>query len=468
MRLGVSQDRFYSSDSRVLRKMAEALMGNGSAAVQAATAPASSSLAQFHFKALKAFWQYAFACCVRSVTWLLGPVVLFVSWPAPDGVRAQSFEFIPAVRVTGFADAAIQGDYSSDPALSGRLDAFLTLKNIWRGGTLKAQFEYVDGDEFLGLGAGGVIFPTNVYSAEPRIMTTNNYTLSLWFTQQLDANQSLGFGRWNVFDLADHNALSGGRGKGGFQYTGIATPISFVFPPYYLGGQYSYDAERVSYSLFVYDANSASGKEYWENPFQDGVNFNGTATYKANLLGLPGFYGINLIWSTKPGTAYSEIPAVTDPIDFPIEGFFAETDGTGFAQLKFQQYLAYDQSKPNEGWGVFGQLGFGSEGNPLEQLLVIGVAGSSPIEDRGEDRWGVAFAHYNWQDGLIRLAADEGFNYRNEWGMEGFYEARITDEFRFGGNVQYIRPGVSSASDVITFGLRARTTFDGRKYFGRP
>ena len=51
------------------------------------------------------------------------------------------------------------------------------------------------------------------------------------------------------------------------------------------------------------------------------------------------------------------------------------------------------------------------------------------------------------------------WEFQDEWGAEAFYEAKITDIFRIGANVVYVRPGVPSDEDVLQFGLRFRATF---------
>ena len=415
------------------------------------------SMARF----LDGYWYSApcrspdFNVASTRVSWAAGLSLLV----AAGGLNAEQMEFKPSLEIIGFADTAIEGDTSSDFRFSGYIEGFLTVNNIWSGGSVKAQLEYSGGDDFIGLGEAGVVWPTNTYSAAPRALSDDDPEWSLWVTHEFNESHSLGLGKWNVFELAEHNPVVGGQGKGGFQYLGINTPGTFLFPPYFFGAQYSYKSEPVNYSLFVYDTQVTAGDGYWDNLFDDGVIFNGTATYKAKPGGLPGFYSLNLNWSTQKVVDYTSVPNTFDPPGTPVSDFIETTDGEGFAAIKFQQYLSYDPDKPSEGWGVFGEVGLGTDGNPLDALAVLGVAGTSPIAGRGDDRWGLAWARYYWNNGMIRLIEAEGGEFQDEWGAEAFYEAKITDIFRIGANVVYVRPGVPSDEDVLQFGLRFRATF---------
>ena len=149
-------------------------------------------------------------------------------------------EFSPSLRLKGFADTPVQGEINNDMRFSGYIEASLAVDNIWQGGSMKAQLEYADGDGAIALGKAGVTWPTNTYSAMPRMVNSNQAEWSLWLTHKFNDSHSLSLGKWNVFALAEQTPLVGGQGNGGFAYLGINTPISFVFPPYFLGAQYAY------------------------------------------------------------------------------------------------------------------------------------------------------------------------------------------------------------------------------------
>lgn len=381
-------------------------------------------------------------------------VVAGVIFLSATHLSADPVELSSAFRVTGFTDLPTNGDVNKSPLYTGRLDAYFTMNNIWDGGLLNLQLEYVDGDDFIGLGSAGVIWPTNVYSALPRITGPGNANVSLFLSHQFNENASLSFGKFNAIEMADQLPISGGKGKGGFLYTGIAAPASFVLPPYVLGGIASIATPKVNYSLFIYDPNNAQGSEFLDELFSDGVVFNTSSTYKALFSDKPGFYGLNIIYSTQDGINFSN--SSPGPL---VDVFFRKTKGVGFAALNFQQYLSYSTDRPNEGWGIFGQVGVGSSGNQLDNNYIFGIAGASPIRGREADRIGLAWSLYDWSDGLVQQFSRTGGGLQDEWAVEAFYESEITEIFRLGANVMMVRPGLSNYTDYFQVGLRVKAAF---------
>ncbi len=92
--------------------------------------------------------------------------------------HAQRTEISTSFRLAGYADTAVRGSGPKQTLWNGRLDAFATVKDIWQGAAPNFQLEYLDGDAFAGLGADGVIFPTDIHVAVPRATGTSNATLS--------------------------------------------------------------------------------------------------------------------------------------------------------------------------------------------------------------------------------------------------------------------------------------------------
>ncbi len=384
---------------------------------------------------------------------LLVLIAIVIGFATPG--HAEDTAWKASGRVTVFADSAVAGDGDNSTQFSGRLDVFVLSGELWEGGSLNAHLEYVDGDEFTGLGTGGVLLPTNIYSAVPRATGSSNATFSMTLHQQFNSSARGAFGKFNVIELARNTPLAGGKGKGGFQYTGIAAPPSFVFPPYVFGAQFAYSTESVDYSLMIYDPNNAQGSDFWSNLFDDGIVVNGTATYKTAIGGRPGFYGLNVIHSTASGTDYDSLLQSPD-----ADSFTNQIEGVTIATLKVQQYLSYNPDNADEGWGIFGQIGF-ADGNPsqLDNVFVVGLAGTSPITGRGDDRWGIAGSRFNWSDKMIKALEADGNGLRDEWALEAFYEAAINDTLRVGVNIMQIRPGLPEFDDYIQLGVRLRGSF---------
>ncbi len=351
--------------------------------------------------------------------------------------------------VSGGTDS---GTYSSFGAKSHiRFDG--ERAGLWDGFSAAGVLQYSGGENINDPGAGIFLITTNIETGFPRD-TGDNFDLSLVVSQELTDTVRLSFGKFNVIDLAEKAPLLGGNGRGGFLNTAIAAPVSFVFPPTVLGGQLSIATSPVSLSLFVYDARNAQNTEIWDNPFAEGIVFNGTATYKTLIHDLPGFYSLNINYSTDEGTDYDSLLLPPDSGDFN-----SKINGLTYIVLKAQQYLSYDK-ETGKGWGVFGQVGFG-DGNPhpLDNQILVGVGGDSPLDGRHNDRWGLAYGRYFWSDALSAAVSQLGGAIRDEWSVEAFYEAEVTENVRVGGNIMRVRPGSVDVDDFTQVGFRIRALF---------
>ena len=388
-----------------------------------------------------------------------GVVIGALMWSFPAGGMAEQaagpidLDFSLGI----YADRNTQGGTSEDTFFSyaAKIRAKLDGESAgwWDGFSAEAVVQYSDGDDILDTDPGVLLITPNIESGFPR-NTGDEFDLSFTVSQRVSDKVALTFGKLNVVDLATKAPLVGGNDRGSFLYTGIAVPITFVTPPTVLMGRISVSTSPVSYSLMIYDARNAQNDDIWDNPFGEGVVFNGTATYATKLNGKPGFYSLNLIHSTEDGTDYDSLLL---PPDDP--GFNRTISGLSFAAAKVQQYLNYDQTT-GKGWGVFGQLGFG-DGNPhpLDAQLVFGLTGDSPIKNRQDDRWGLAYSRYYWSNDLRATLEANGSGINDEWAIEAFYEAEITKNFRVGVNAMKIRPGTFGSDDYYQLGLRARVLY---------
>lgn len=86
------------------------------------------------------------------------------------------------------------------------------------------------------------------------------------------------------------------------------------------------------------------------------------------ISGLPGFYTVRGVYSTKEGLNLAQIP---DLIGLPTA---SEDDlkkkGYWYLAGSFQQYLYEDSARPGNGWGLFGYRG-GSVANAMPAIYPI-------------------------------------------------------------------------------------------------
>jgi porin len=140
--------------------------------------------------------------------------------------------------------------------------------------------------------------------------------------------------------------------------------------------------------------------------------------------------------------------------------FLGTKKGSWFLGASFQQYLVQNPENPQQGWGVFGQIGF-SDGNPnpIQWSAFVGVGGNSFIAGRSLDRWGVAYFRYSLSSDLRDGLGLIGARLRDEQGIEAFYSVAVTPWLSVSANIQVVQPVLSAADTAVTASLRTRMRF---------
>lgn len=371
--------------------------------------------------------------------------------PAP-----RPYQF--GLAVTGFADSLVSGDGNNAAEPGGKADLTFRLNGeaagLWQGLFISAHLEHNFGQDVNTQG-DGTILPVNTAMAFPRLGGSDT-NFSLTITQVFNENTSFTFGKFNMLEAASATPLIGGGGTETFQNIGLAAPVSGVTPPYVLGGLLAVKTSLADLSFFVYDPRNAQDSDVLENPFSDGTTLSISGTVPVAPGGLNGSHGLRLVYSSASGLDFDSIPQLILP---PGSGdVLTKEKGYWYASYNMQQYLVQDAS--GAGWGVFGQIAI-SDGNPnpVRASALAGVGGDATFFGRNTDRWGVAGFYYNFSDDLEDGLDAIGSGLRDEYGLEAFYEAEITSNFRVGLDLQTVRPG-TPGSDWATFvNLRARLIF---------
>lgn len=375
---------------------------------------------------------------------------------AQEAQNIRPFSF--GLSVSGFADSLIAGDGDMSTRTGGKADLTFRLNGaaagLWPGLFVNAHLEQSFGQDANTQG-DGTILPVNTAMAFPREGGSDT-NFSLTVTQLINPRTSFTFGKFNMLAAVAATPLIGGGGTETFQNIGLAAPVSGVTPPYVFGGLLSVRTRAASLSFFVYDPRNAQDDDVIRNPFSEGTTFSVSATVPVAPGGLQGSQGLRLVYSSASGIDFRTIPDLALPPG--SDAVLADRKGYYFLSYSFQQYLV--QEAPGVGWGVFGQFGL-SEGNPnpVRSSAILGLGGNATFLDRPEDRWGIAGFYYDFSDELEDGLAAIGSGLRDEYGLEAFYDARITENLRLGGNVQIIRPGTPGTDEAVFVGMRARVLF---------
>jgi porin len=357
--------------------------------------------------------------------------------------------------LTQFYQGLVAGEGDKTWEYGGKVDligTFIGQKlGLWQGLIVNAHFEYVYGND-VNFAGDGSIFPINTALGFP---TLGGYDtdLSLVVTQIINDKATLSVGKFNMLDSAAKTPLLGGGGIDTFMNTALAAPISGVTPPYIFGAIGTLETEPAKFTFMAYDPRNAQGTAVLDDPFGKGVVLSVIGTVPVTVAGRDGWQTLRVAYSTQDGFDFNDIPQLILP---PETRDIETKEGSWYVGYSFQQYLIQDPNDRSRGWGVFGYAAI-SDGNPnpIEWAAFGGLGGNSLIPGRPDDRFGVAYFYYGLSGSLKDGLDGFGFDYRDESGIEVFYNAAITPWFRVSGDLQVIQP--SNGDETAVFlGLRGQ------------
>ncbi len=374
------------------------------------------------------------------------------------GLRPELKEHGVTLRIelTQFGSGMVSGQGSDEWAYGGKGDLYLTLNGaqagLWNGLSVLVRGEQNYGHDLNG--SGGTLVP---YNASLFIPGAGEGDLGIEITQQFSDYVALKFGKLNMVDAAKATPIKGGGGIDTFMNTAIAVPVTGLMPPEVFGAFLNVSTKPVSYSLGVYDPNSASQRTGFEGMFSSGVSFRAGATLSAKPFGLQGFYGVKAMYSTTEGLDLRSIPDLLLP---PETGTVpAKLANPYYIGVSVQQYLWQDANDPKRGWGVFGELGF-SDGNPTVQQWAgfFGLGGTGPLPSRTGDRWGLGIFR-NSLSGFLVQGLRPFLGVRDEQGLEAFYNVALTPWLHVSPDIQVVQPFLDQYPTVVFVTLRANIKF---------
>jgi porin len=360
-----------------------------------------------------------------------------------------------------FYQGMVKGDGNDDDwRYGGDLNALLNVDlskfGFWDGFSVTAQAIYNYGQNVNGY--GGTLALVNLGGAFPGDEGADRFDVTaLSFTQAFNEHFSVSFGKFNLIEGTRATPLRGGGGVDTFWNLNLAAPITGLSPATIFGGMARINWDPLSLSLFVFDSRDATNRDVFDDPFSEGVNFMGAATYRTTIAGRTGFYSVRGVYSTEEGVDLSNI----DQLLLPPETQDINTkQGSWYVGASFQQYLVQSAANPAVGWGVFGEVAL-SDGNPniLYWSAYLGLGGSSFISSRAEeDRFGIAYFYITPGDDL-KDGLEGIMNLDAESGVEMFYRVGLTPWLDVTGDLQIIDPASGDFGDAVFAGVRTNVRF---------
>ena len=362
-------------------------------------------------------------------------------------------------RLTQFYQGLAAGDGEHGYEYGGKAD-FLIIADLgrlgfWNGFSMTVHAEYNFGSNVNE--RGGVLIPVNTALNTPGMEGADAFDISsIYFRQDIGETVSLVFGKINMIDMVAGAPFMGGAGIDSFWgHTFTATPTGTV-PPYLLGALLSVRTEGATYRLWIYDPASKVNTQGLTDAFATGLTIRGNIAFPVTIAGRRGHQGLTALYSTEDGADLESLDDILLPALDP--GTIAMKDSGYFFAYSFDQYLYQAPRSPEEGVGLFGQVGV-SDGNPnpLHWLFFVGLGGTGLVPGRSRDKWGFGYYYDGMsQDFKDALAPTQTLS--DEQGLELFYNFALTGWMDLGADLQIIEPGLGSTTAVVP-GLRAVIRF---------
>jgi porin len=174
-----------------------------------------------------------------------------------------------------------------------------------------------------------------------------------------------------------------------------------------------------------------------------------------NFFGKPGHQLIAGTWNSREYTALDQDPRILFP-NVPI----AKQSGSWSLFWNCDQYLVTDSSNPKRGWGYFGRAGIADQGtNPLGYFLSGGIGGSSPLQTRQRDSFGVGYYYAATSNDIAPFINTIFGGFADGQGVEMFYNIATAKRLTITPDIQVLAPSREKFDTALLVGLRANYNF---------
>ena len=343
----------------------------------------------------------------------------------------------------------------------GRNDYFLNIDGkkagLWDGFSvsLHGETRYGQTPDLL----TGALLPVNLMMVFPQYTGTVTALTAFKVSQYLTEDLLVYGGRLNMFDTFVQ-PLTEATGLNGFLNTSMMfNPVYGRTVPYstYGVGLVYYQNKQHVFSVSVIDTNNTPTVSGFDTLFSNGATIVGTLNIPTRFFDKPGHQGVGGTYSTG---RYSELQPT--PYNDPILGpgyLFPKSTGSWSLTYNFDQAIWVSPNDPKKVWGVFGDLGL-SDGNPNPDrfFATLGISGTSPIQGRSQDTFGMGY-YYLAVSNVLKDAAPGLSPLKNEEGVEWFYNIAVNQWFHITPDLQVIDPYKQRADSSFVAGVRAKIDF---------
>jgi porin len=362
-------------------------------------------------------------------------------------VYVSSTQFEQGVAAGGFRQAFRWGAKFDKLAHvdTGRL-------GLWDGGTIDLFAESRLGQAVEGFAA--TFSPTNLSMFFPTPNEDVAAITGLTFTQQITDRSGVFFGKLNALNGDQERFLK-------YPLTSRFWNAAFNFNlaldryPYSAPGAgfYASPERGPAFAFLVLDSFNSPRTSGFEKLFKNGVFLYAQAAHSTAFFGLPGQQVIAGLFGTGSFTDLAPASFVELPKGAAIA---PEKAGTRTLLWRGDQRLWVDSDQPERGLGLYVQTGLGDGNpNPVRWFASVALCGNGPAPGREGDTFGIGF----YDLGPSTLAKSQAPGLRDEWGVELFYNLRITPGCHLTPDLQVLHPGLAPLENALVLGVRLKLDF---------
>jgi porin len=362
-----------------------------------------------------------------------------------------------AVIGTQFYQGVASGGAEQEFEYGGKVDQFVILDSgklgLWQGMTVNMHAETRFGEDVNREAVG--FAAVNVAMLYPKPDEDTTAITGLTFTQALDQNLAVMFGKINALDLWYELYPQTGRGINTFMNASMVLPLAVarVFSLSFMGAGATLidDQKRPYASVLVYDTNNSSTTSGFDDLGDNGCNILGYYRDYYEVSGLPGSQLLGTSWSTGQFTSF-------DPESFvfiPGQGLVANrVDGAFTVFYIYEQTLWADCCNKKRNVGVLSQWSIADQQtSPVRWSGNFALQGTGMNGYRPDDAVGVGYFHTAISSNLEHLLSPV-INLHDVDGVELYYNAALAKCFHLTADFQVIEPADKSNDTAIVVGLR--------------
>ena len=370
---------------------------------------------------------------------------------------------------TQFYQGVASGGVRQEFDFSGRMDYLMNVDGekagLWQGFFVTLHGETRYGDS-LGFNTGAIM-PSNTAELFPLPSGSVTALTAVKFTQALSEDFVTFAGKINMLDELKQ-PYSAGRGVDAFMNLGLTLPVTAArtVPYSTLGAGFAIlqDMQPV-FTMMVLDTNNTPTTSGFESFFSNGATILTRLETPVTIWDRPGHQAI---WGTYSSGTYSDL-SITPYFDPELGLIFLSGTNTGSWSIIYSadQALYVDPSNSNRSWGLFTNIGLADDGpSPIRWSANVGVGGSSPIQSRPLDTFGIGYAFVNYSTPIQQMAPVL-LPIGDDHVVELFYNYAVTPWFRLTPDLQILvparertlPPGAEAIDTVLVLGLRAKIEF---------